>query len=135
MAAKLIARGKDIGFTILPYELDTSIQKELTANPSDRVLGYVTRNEETGVDTFTYTESGGLTEAGDHWSLAILKEFPYNEQKGPWIVYRGVPEKAARAFGKILGNYAQSLHIYNWDIWAVAGKEGNVAVVTSWETY
>lgn len=134
--ARLITRGKDIGYTILPYDLDSSLEEELvTATPSDRMLGFVKRNDETGVDTFTYTESGGLTEANDHWSLAILKEFPYNEQKGPWIVYKGAPEKTTREFGKIVGKYAQSLHIYNWDTWGVMGKDGLVAVVTSWETY
>ena len=133
--ARLIARGESIGYTILPYDLDTPIEKELAANHSDRVLGYVTRNEESGADKFIYTESGGLTEAGDHWSLAILKEFPYNEQKGPWIIYSCAPKKTTREFGKIVGNYAQSLHIHNWDIWGVMGKDRLVAVVTSWETY
>jgi hypothetical protein len=130
-----VARGDDIGFTILPYSLETKpVKDELKANPDDRVLGYVTYDEETGKRTFTYTESGVAIET-EHWCLKILKEFPYAEESGPWIVYNCNPEKVIHAFGKILGNYAQSLHIYNWDLWRVQGKDGLVAVVTSWEHY
>ena len=131
--AKLISRGEDIRFTILPYSLNKPIQQELIAHPSDYVLGYITHNKETGVRKFIYTESGGLTDAVDHWSLAILKEFPYVEQDGPWIVYNCSPQEAKLAFGKILSN--ESLWIDSWDIWSVEGKEAKVAVVTSWEIY
>jgi hypothetical protein len=96
---------------------------------------YTFVNKETNERKFTYTESGGLTEANDHWSLAIIKEFPYCEESGSWIVYRCSPEKARSAFGKILSKYAQTLDIYNWDIWSVTGKDGKVAVITSWERY
>ena len=131
--AKLISRGEDIRFTILPYSLTRPIQQELIAHPSDYVLGYITHNKETGKRKFIYTESGGLTDAEDHWSLAILKQFPYVEQNGPWIVYNCSPQEAKLAFGKILS--AESLWIDNWDIWSVEGKDAKVAVVTSWEIY
>jgi len=131
----LISRGNDIGFTILPYSLTTPVQQEILTRPSDYVLGYVTHNKETGERKFTYTESGGATEINNHWSLTILKEFPYVEQEGPWIVYSCSPEKTRLAFSKILSKYSESLHIYNWDLWSVEGKEGKVAVVTSWELY
>ena len=133
--AKLISRGDDIRFTILPYQLNTPIQQELTAHPSDYVLGYVTHNKETGKRKFIYTESGGLTPIKDHWSLAILKEFPYIEQEGPWIVYSCSPEKTKREFSKILSKYFEALHIDNWDTWSVDGKNAKVAVITSQEIY
>ena len=133
--AKLITRGDEIGFTILPYTLDTPIQQELINHPSDYVLGYVTHNKESGERKFTYTESGCVTEANNHWSLTILKEFPYSEQEGPWIVYSCSPENTKLEFGKIIGKYHESLHIHNWDTWAVEGKNSNVIVVTSWEMY
>jgi hypothetical protein len=131
--ATLVSRGADIRFTILPYSLDTPIQEELISHPSDYVLGYVTHTIETGERKFIYTESGGLTDVEDHWSLAILKEFPYIEQNGPWIVYNCSPEKAKSAFGKILSG--ESLHIDNWDIWSVKSKDAKVAVITAWEIY
>ena len=131
--ATLISRGKDIGYTILPYTLSTPIKEELLAHPNDYVLGYVTHNKETGERNFTYTESGGMTPAEEHWSLAILKEFPYIEEDGPWIVYNCSPEKTRLAFGKILST--ESLHIENWDTWSVDGKTAKVAVITSWEIY
>ena len=112
--ANLISRGEDIKFTILPYSLNTPIQQELIAHPSDYVLGYITNNK-------------------DHWSLAILKEFPYIEQDGPWIVYSCSPQKAKSAFGKILNN--ESLQIYNWDTWSVKGKDAKIAVITDLEIY
>lgn len=131
--ATLVCRGEDIRFTILPYPLDRPIQQELLSHPSDFVLGYVTHNEETCERTFTYTESGKLTDGKDHWSLDILKELPYLEEHGPWIVYNCSPEQAKSAFHKILSG--ESLHIYNWDTWSVKGKDAKVAVVTSWEIY
>ena len=100
--AKLVSRGDTIGFTILPYTLDTPIQQELIANPSDYVLGYITHNTESGDNKFTYTESGGAVEANNHWSLAIVKEFPYCEQDGPWIVYNCPPIQTRLEFSKIL---------------------------------
>jgi len=131
MAAKLISRGEDIGFTILPYSLNTPIQQKL--QPSDYVLGYITHNKETGERKFIYTESGGLTPVEDHWSLAILKEFPYVEQDGPWIVYNCSPQKVKSAFNKIVS--PEALFIENWDIWSVDVKNAKVAVITSWEIY
>ena len=131
--ATIVCRGEDIRFTILPYSLDTPIQQELLAHPSDYVLGYVTYNQETGERKFTYTEPGALTPIEDHWSLDVLKQFPYVEQDGSWIVYNCSPEKAKLAFQKILDG--ESLHIDNWDTWSVDAKDAKVAVVTSWEIY
>jgi hypothetical protein len=132
--ATLISRGEDIGFTILPYTFDTAVQKELLDHPSDYALGYITYDKNTGERKFTYTESGKLMES-DHWSLAILSQFPYCEKDGPWILYTCSPEKTASEFGKILKMTHESLHIYNWDIWSVQGKDAKVAVVTSWEIF
>ena len=131
--ATLVCRGEDIRFTILPYSLDTPIQQELLAHPSDYVLGYVTYNQETGERKFTYTEPGALTPIEDHWSLDVLMQFPYVEQNGPWIVYYCSPQKAKQAFHKILDS--ESLHIDNWDTWSVDSKDAKVAVITSWEIY
>lgn len=132
--ATLILRGDDIRFTILPYPRSMPpIQQELIAHPNDYVLGYITYNEENGNRKFTYTESGRLTVVKDHWSLAIMKEFPYVEQSGPWIVYNCSPEKTKSAFGKLLPG--ESLSIYNWDTWSVKNKDAKVAVITSWEIY
>jgi hypothetical protein len=131
--AKLICLGKDIGYTILPYSLDTPIEKELFNHPSDYVLGYVTYNSQTGQRNFTYTETGALTAVNDHWSLAILNEFPYCGQNGPWIVYNCPPEKARLEFGKILTG--ENLHIYNWDTWSLESKDSKIVVVSSWEIF
>ena len=131
--AKLISRGEDVQFTILPYSFDKLIQDELIAHPSDYVLGYITFNEETLERKFIYTESGELTPIENHWSLAILKEFPYVEQDGPWIVYSCSPQKATVEFGKFLS--VEALRINNWDIWSVDIKNARVAVITSWEIY
>ena len=130
--ATVVCRGEDIRFTILPYPLSTPIRQELLARPSDYVLGYVAYNL-TGERTFTYTESGRLIPIDDHWSLAILKEFPYVEQNGTWIVYNCSPEKTKLEFHKILSG--ESLHIYNWDTWSVKSKKAKVAVITSYEVY
>jgi len=133
--ATLVCSGEDIGFTILPYprSFSTPVRQELLAHPSDYVLGYVTHNQQTGERNFTYTESGGLTDTKHHWSLDILKELPYLEEDGPWIVYNCSPEKAKSAFHKILSD--ESLFIDNWDTWSVKGKDAKVAVITSWEIY
>ncbi|NBO55345.1 MAG: hypothetical protein EBU84_12315 [Actinobacteria bacterium] len=131
--ATLISRGEDIGFTILPYSLDMPIHEELIAHPSDHVLGYITYNKETCERKFIYTESGSLTPIEGHWSLAILKEFPYAEKDGSWIVYSCSPQKAKLAFGKILST--GSLRIDNWDTWSVNVKDAKVAVITSCEIY
>ena len=134
--AKRICSGEEIGYTILPYSLDAPIQQELLAYPSDYVLGYVTYNKETGERKFTFTESGELIEASSHWSLTILKEFPYVEQNGPWIVYRCSPTKTKVAgFNKILSKYSMSLHINNWDTWSVEGNDAKIAVITDFEIY
>jgi hypothetical protein len=128
--AKLICRGSDIGFTILPYsESDKdSLQDELLENPTDEVLGYVTSSRK-----FRYTESGTVTEVGNHWSLDILNELPYIEEDGPWIVYTCCPEHTQDAFHKIGGD--EVLNIHNWDTWSIEGKEGKIAVVTSFEIF
>ena len=133
--AKLITSGKEIGFTILPYSLNTPIELELIAHPSDYVLGYITHNNETGERKFTYTESGGLMEANNHWSLSILNKFPYSEEEGPWIVYCCSPEKTKLEYGKILSKTHETLHIDNWDTWSVECKNAKVIVVTSWEIF
>lgn len=137
MASKptLISKGRDLGFTIVPYTLDTPIQDEVNAQDKGDVIGYVVHNSETEGRRFIYTEVGISVEAPDHWSLSILNEFPYCEKNCDWIVYRGDPEAAACAFSSTLSKYAQTLHVYNWDIWSIGLKKGNVAVVTSWERY
>jgi len=132
--AQLICRGYTIGFTIIPYQLDLPLQKTLMSNPSDYVLGYITYNNETGVYTFNYTESGVITEANNHWSLSIVKMFPC-DKTDTWIVYNCSPEKTRREFSKIVGGCGAYLHIDNWDIWSVESKESKVAVITSWEIY
>ena len=127
--AKLICRGSDIGFTILPYSgSNNKLQEELIDNPADEVLGFVTRERR-----FRYTESGTITEVGSHWSLDILSELPYIEEEGPWIVYTSCPEHTQNAFTRIGGD--EVLQIHNWDIWSIGGKEGKVAVVTSFEIF
>jgi hypothetical protein len=127
--AKLICRGSDLGFTILPYSgSNNKLQEELIDNPADEVLGFVTRERR-----FRYTESGTITEVGSHWSLDILSEIPYIEEEGPWIVYTCCPEHTQDAFTKIGGD--EVLQIHNWDIWSIEGKEGKVAVVTSFEIF
>jgi hypothetical protein len=127
--AKLICRGSDIGFTILPYSgSNNKLQEELIDNPADEVLGFVTRERR-----FRYTESGTITEVGSHWSLDILSELPYIEEEGPWIVYTSCPEHTQNAFTRIGGD--EVLQIHNWDIWSIEGKEGKVAVVTSFEIF
>ena len=118
----------------MPYIFEGPVQKELIANPSDYVLGYVTRNT-TGTYEFNYTESGVVTQATSHWSLSIIKEVPYFEKEFSWVVYNCSPEKTCPEFNKILKNSSEALHIGNWDIWSVEGKESKVALVTSWETY
>jgi hypothetical protein len=135
--AKLVCSGKDLGYTILPYarSFDESIEQQLFGHPSDYVLGYITYNQETGERNFTYTESGRLVQDNAHWSLSIMKEFPYCEQEGPWIVYMCSPEQTQLEFGKILSKYSETLHIYCWDTWSVVGKHAKVAVITSWEIY
>jgi hypothetical protein len=52
-----------------------------------------------------------------------------------WIVYNCSPEKTCKEFSKILGDCGTYLHINNWDIWSVEGKESKVAVITSWEIF
>ena len=132
--AKLISRGDEIRFTILPYSLNTPIEEELLSHPSDYALGFVTFDKESGERKFNYVESGDLIQVNKHWSLAILKEFPYCEQEGPWIVYSCSPSKTKSEFGKIL-NPGETLHINNWDTWSVEGKESKVGVITSWEIF
>jgi hypothetical protein len=132
--ATLLCRDKDIGYTILPYPRSMKpVQLELIAHPSDYVLGYITNNENTDVRKFTYTESGRSIPVNRHWSLDIMKEFPYCEQNGPWILYSCSPEKTRHEFSNILPN--GYLNIHNWDTWSVKGKNAKVAVVTSWEIY
>jgi len=133
--AKLVSSGETIGFTILPYTLETPIQDELISNHSDYVLGYITHNSESGDNKFTYTESGTPTEANNHWSLTIVKLFPYCEKAGPWIVYNCPPAGTKIEFGKILRKSHETLHIHNWDTWSVVEKDMKVAVITSWEIF
>jgi len=147
-AATLVCSGKDLRYTILPYarSFDESVQQQLLTHLSDYALGYITYNQETDVEhcgllrqprerKFTYTESLGLVQDNAHWSLSIMKEFPYCEQEGPWIVYTCSPEQTQLEFGKILSKYSETIHIYGWDTWSVEGKHAKVAVVTSWEIY
>jgi hypothetical protein len=131
--AKLISSGNEIGFTILPYSLHTPIEEKLLSNPSDHALGIITANKESGERNFNYVESGELIQVNNHWSLAILKEFPYCEQEGPWILYGCSPSKTKLEFGKMLD--IETLRIDNWDIWSVDGKTAKIAVITSWEIF
>lgn len=135
--AKLVCSGKDLGYTILPYsrQFDESIEQQLLTYPNDHVLGYITNNLETGERNFTYTESGRFVPDNEHWSLSIMKEFPYCEENGPWIVYTCSPEKTQLEFGKILYNSSETLHIYDWDTWSIVEKNAKVAVITSWEIF
>jgi len=131
--AKLVSSGKDLGYTIIPYTLDNRIQFKLFSNPSDYALGYIKYNEYTDIRKFTYTESGKLISDYNHWSLDILKEFPYCEQSGPWILYSCPPEQAKFEFDNLLSG--ENLHIHNWDTWSVVGKNAKVAFITSWEIF
>jgi len=131
--AKLVVSSREVGYTILPYTLTKPLQFELIAHPSDYVLGYISYNEYTAIRKFTYTESGCLNSVHDHWSLSIMKEFPYCENNGPWIVYSCPPEKVSVEFGKLISS--EALHIHNWDTWSVVGKHAKVAVVTSQEIF
>jgi hypothetical protein len=135
--ASLVCSAKDLGYTILPYsrQFDESVEQQLLSHPSDHVLGYITYNQETDERKFTYTESGTFVQDNGHWSLSIMKEFPYCEQDGPWIVYTCSPENTQIEFGKIVSKYSETLHIYGWDTWSVSGKNAKVAVVTSWEIF
>jgi hypothetical protein len=132
--AKLICSAKDIGFTILPYYLDTPLERELISRPSDYVIGYITTNNETGKLTFTYTESGVLTEVSNHWSLSIINNFTYREHEGQWIVYCCSPVEVKSEFNKVIRT-DETVNIYNWDTWSVEGKNSKVAVVTSLEIF
>jgi hypothetical protein len=131
--AKLISSGRDVRYTILPIVFDMLLEKENFS--SDYVLGYVIHNKETSSRKFTYTESGGLLDADNHWSLDVLNEFPYCHDEGAWIVFNCSPEKTPTEFNKVFKNDSESLHIYNWDIWSVDCKDSNVAVVTSLDIY
>lgn len=127
----LVSRGSEIKYTIMQYHVDTPLEEELESSPCNRVLGYVTEDENTHERKFwNVGESNGSTL---HFSLSILNELPYRHEKGPWIIYRGTPEKTRLAFNKIVSKYAHSSHIYEWDTWRVDGML--VAVVTSWESY
>jgi len=132
---KLITSASEIGYTILPYFLDTPIEQELLAHPSDYALGFITYNEETGERKFTYVESGMLIEANNHWSLAILNELPYCEMERSWIVYTCPNRKTESEFNKILKNSGETLHIYEWDTWSVEGKDSKVIVITALEIF
>lgn len=131
--ATRICNGYEVEFTILPHSLDEESQKDLLTHPNKFLLGFVTYNKETDERKFTYTEAGCFTEATHHWSLTILKEFPYLEQTDSWLVFNCSPKKTRREFNCILNG--ETLHIDNWDTWTVSGKDGKVAVVTDFEIY
>lgn len=130
-----LARGNDIAYTIMPYELDMPVEECVSKNRTDATLGYITHNRETGERKFIYTESGNSTTVTEHWSLNILKEFPYLEAEHAWVVYMCAPEDVRSSFDDYIESYHHTLHIYNWDIWTTEEKKGSVAVVTSYETY
>jgi len=131
--ANLICSYDKIGYTVLQYALNPEMTQELIAHPGKHVLGYVTYNSETDQRKFIYTESGVATKAPHHWSLDILKQFPYCESTDSWIIFNCAPHKARVAFQQIL--YGEAAHIDKWDIWSVEGKDDKVAVVTDWEIY
>ena len=128
-----IARGTNLTFTILPYDLEKPIAEALADHPSSYVLGFVTYSEESGRYTYTSAQTREVTRI--HWTIDILKQDGYSEDASTWIVYTCSPEKARLEYGKIIGDYAQTLHIYNWDTWSVEDLQGQVAVVTNWERY
>jgi len=131
--ATLICKDKDLKYTILPYPLDKRIEEELIIHPNDYVLGYITHHEDFNKRKFIYTDSGRLTEVNEHWSLDIIRGFPYCEDAGPWIVYNCSPEQTRFAFQTMCDN--KTLTIYGWDTWTVPCKQSKVGVVTSWEIY
>ncbi len=131
----VVARGDDIGFTIIPFFLEESLQTALKDYQDDNFLGYVDTNKNTGKRRFTYLESGSPVVTYDHWSLKVLEEFPFIEQEGPWVIYTTGPEDASTAFDKFVSKYYKNLHIYNWDILRVENKQGLIAVVTDYECY
>jgi hypothetical protein len=131
--AKLLCRGNEVEYTILPYELDTPIEEELKNSSSDRLVGYVTHDNDTGDRKFVTLKFG--YEWTLNLALSVLKRVPYGDDVGPWIIYKGSPEKAATAFNNIVGKYAQTIHIHNWDSWRLDYGDTIMAVVTSWETY
>lgn len=129
--ATLLSRGSEIEYTILSHDLGTSLEEELKNSPSKRVLGYVKQEDNCQRKFWNIDGTGGWEY---HFSVSVLKKFPYCNEKGPWIVYKGTPEKAASGFNEIISKYAQMIHIHEWDTWKVE-NDTVVAVVTSWETY
>jgi hypothetical protein len=129
-----LARGDEISYTIIPYEYERPLEEIITKHRTDDTLGYVIHDKDTGLRTFTYTESGNKTVVTDHWSLNLLKEFPYLEKQHSWIVYTCQPEDVSDSFNDLL-HIGQTLHIGNWDIWKTEEKTGSVAVITSYEIW
>lgn len=125
-----LARGNEIAYTIMPYDYDGAapLEEALKQHRTDDTLGYVSGGK------FIYTESGNSLETTEHWSLNILKEFPYLEREHDWIIYACAPEDVSCSFNELTA-VGHTLHVGNWDIWATEEKKGSIAVVTSYEIY
>lgn len=123
--AKLVVEYNTIGFTILPYSLNSELQDELDKFPGRNIIGYVTYNKETS----GYKFKNASTDSNDHWSIDIIKKIPYNGDT--WIVLNCPPHKLKVAFQCIL--YGETIDIEQWDTWSVETIDANVAVITSYK--
>jgi len=123
--ATLLANYNEIRFTILPYTLDSELQKELNSYPGNSVIGYVIYNKETG----DYKFMSSFTESNDHWALDIIKKIPYDGDT--WIVFKCPPHKTKAAFQSVL--YGETINIEQWDTWSVETIDAKVAVITSYK--
>jgi len=126
--ATLVSSYREIGFSILPHTLDTSLQKELSDYPAKHVIGYVTYNN--NEYKFFNSRSETYTESNTHWSLEIIKRANFSDSVDTWIVFDCAPKKTAYAFQHIL--HGEKITIDAWDTWAVEGVDAKVAVITSW---
>jgi hypothetical protein len=127
--ATLLSAYTEIGFTILPHMLDNN-DLEMLKYPGKYVIGFITYNKIDHTYTFKYTEPEGFSVSNKHWSLDILKKFPYCDQADGWVVFNCPPHKAKQAYPQVFGN---SIKIDHWDSWSVEGADAKVAVITSWE--
>jgi hypothetical protein len=109
--------------------LDNNDQ-EMLKYPDKYVIGFITYNKIDRTYTFNYSESEGFSVCNTHWSLDILKKFPYCDQADGWVVFNCPPHKAKNAYPQVFGD---SIKIDHWDSWSVEGADAKVAVITSWE--
>jgi hypothetical protein len=92
----------------------------------------VTLDKDTAEFQFTYIEGQHEVSTSSHWSLNILEEWKYDNHEGPWIVFSAAPSEARNAYPTV---DSHSLHVDNWDVWRVEGKNSLVAYVTEYEIY